>query len=158
MVRNFDPHLGGVAAQGDVILIPLSKGLALDRTNEINPVDGRLILQHGELTGHHHGITVPGFRSQPVMFRDDALARDLAQAAPVATGTARMYRDDKLARSMVGKGILARADLCVGFLEVTEGPVVVTHEEHDGIRLPIGLYYVGRQVESAGAEERMVAD
>src|SRR5215207_5077363 len=106
MVRNFDPHLGGVAAQGDVILIPLSKGLALDRTNEINPVDGRLILQHGELTGHHHGITVPGFRSQPVMFRDDALARDLAQAAPVATGTARMYRDDKLARSMVGKGIL----------------------------------------------------
>jgi hypothetical protein len=36
--------------------------------------------------------------------------------------------------------------------------VVLSHEEHDGIRLPIGRYLIGRQIESAGADEHLVAD
>ena len=60
--------------------------------------------------------------------------------------------------AMRGKGILTRGDLAIGCLVVEGVSVVVTHEEHDGIRLPPGNYYVGRQVESAGAEERVVAD
>ena len=154
-IRDYDPT-HGQAYQGDVAIVPVPAKLAstLDTTDEIAPIDGRLILQEGEVSGHHHAVRLP----RPVMFRDDGLARDLAASAPVAIGTARHYRDPKLAEAMVLSGPLTRSDLCVAFLRVEGAPVTVTHEEHDGIRVPPGLFYVGRQIESAGAEERVVRD
>jgi len=56
-------------------------------------------------------------------------------------------------QEMVNRGILARADLAVGVLVVEGRPVVVSHEEHDGIRLPPGNYLIGRQVESVGGRD-----
>jgi hypothetical protein len=162
-IRDYDPAKG-CAFQGDVAIVPVPAGITIDTADEIKAINGRLILQEGEVTGHHHAIHLPA----PVMFRDDALAR----AEPVKTddavlakhfgeakhGTAKMYRDRNAAEAMVRSGILERSDLLVGFLKVEGGPVVVRHEEHDAIRLPEGTYYIGRQVESAGAEERVVAD
>jgi hypothetical protein len=69
-----------------------------------------------------------------------------------------MYRDDNAVAQMVRRGILTRADLAIGCLIVDGAPMALTHEEHDGISLPPGQYLIGRQVESAGAEERVVAD
>jgi len=166
--RDYDPSQG-YAFQGDISIVPVPDTIAIATTDEIAPVAGRLILQEGEVTGHHHAIRLP----QPVRFRDDGAGAGsgaspridtadpvlaAAFAAQPKVGTARMYRDQRAAEAMVRAGVLTRPDLVVGFLHVQGGPVTVTHEEHDGIRLPEGRYAIGRQVESAGAEERMVQD
>lgn len=151
-IRDFDPA-AGMAFQGDVAIIPVPSSITIDRTNEVSPVGGRLILQEGEVTGHHHAIALTEQRFAAV---DDLMADALT--GRIAVPTARLYRDPAAAQAMIDAGILTRADLCVAFLIVETGPMTVTHEEHDGIRLPVGTYYVGRQVESAGAEERRVAD
>lgn len=161
-----DPNwtLGPDAAQGDLLLTCLSRlcpkiAKTLDRSSPIkSSSDGELRLLDGELTGHHHSIYGRGV----VMFRDDGLARDLAKATTVpadefGSGAATLYRDPKLMAALIEAGHFTRADLLVGFL-VVDGSVVVRHQEHDGIRLPAGVYYIGRQIESVGAEERRVAD
>jgi len=150
-IRDYDPT-AGFAFQGDVAIVPVPAGITISRAEEIAPIDGRLILQEGEVTGHHHAIRLPA------MFRDDGIARALETRAEMPVPTAHLYRDRASADAMVRAGILTRADLCVAFLVVEGGPMTVTHEEHDGIRLPAGSYYIGQQIESAGAEERRVAD
>ena len=171
-IRDYDPTKGQ-AFQGDVAIVPIPDGIAINTADEIAPIDGRLILQEGEITGHHHAITLDPGQVRDRNFRpaDVAITDAMASATPALrqrmsgkratvakTGTARMYRDREAARAMVGADILDRDDLCVGFLIVEGTPAVVRHEEHDAIRLPEGRYYVGRQVESAGEEERRVAD
>lgn len=158
-IRDYPETAHGQAFQGDVLIarLPVRYADHLDKSEPVPPVAGRLILQEGEVTGHHHAIRLPGM-PQVAMFRDDALTRDLAASAPVSIGTAVMHRDRALSDRLVRDGILTRSDLVVGFLTVEGGPMTVTHEEHDGIRLPPGLYLIGRQIESAGAEERMVQD
>lgn len=150
-VRNYDPNKG-MAFQGDVSIIPVPRGWRPSTIDEIAPIAGRLILQEGEVTGHHHAIY---FLENVPRFHDTALSAAL-ETRPAAT--ARLFRDAALAQRMVNEGPLTRADLVVGFLVVEGGPVTVTHEEHDGIRLPEGVYAIGNQVESAGAEERRVVD
>lgn len=110
------------------------------------------------MTGHHHAITLLD-RPAPEHINPEVerLMAD-ALAGKIVLPSAKMFRDPAAAAAMVSAGILTRADLCVAFLIVEDGPMTVTHEEHDGIRLPTGAYYIGRQVESAGAEERRVID
>jgi hypothetical protein len=165
-VRSFDPAQGQ-AFQGDVAIIPMPGDIAIARNDEVSPVKGRLILQEGEVTGHHHAIKLERhFRTSQSIVGDPATAtRDArlrkafrASSKPVAAASVRMFRDLTAVNELVRRGILTRADLAVGCLVVEGEPVTVSHEEHDAIRLPAGNYYVGRQVESAGAEERRVKD
>jgi hypothetical protein len=162
-VRDYDPR-EGQAFQGDVAIIPIPSDIPVVTSDEIAPIDGRLIIQQGELTGHHHAIY---FGGNIAWFRDDGLARDLAENANVAAGKlrspapvarARFYRDANVAQQMLNRGLLTRSDLAIGCLVVESGSVVVSHEEHDGIRLPVGNYLIGRQIESAGAEQHLVHD
>lgn len=154
----------GQAFQGDVSIIPIPKGVKVSTADEIKPVDGRLIIQEGEATGHHHAIALPSRNFRPaaelgdpvLKTRSPRLARTFGSKAKVAS--AHLYRDASVAGAMQRAGILARTDLAVACLVVEDGPVVVQHEEHDGIRVPPGSYLIGRQIESAGAEERVVAD
>lgn len=152
-IRDFNPA-DGCAFQGDVAIVPVPADLAtrLDRTQEIAPREGRLILAEGEVSGHHHAITLPPRSAEADKLMADALA------GKIAVPTAKLYRDPAMAEAIRKAGILTRTDLCIAFLEIEDGPFTVTHEEHDGIRLPAGLYYIGGQIESAGAEERRVAD
>lgn len=152
-IRDWNPS-EGQAYQGDVAIIPMPSNISISKIDEIKPIDGNLILQEGELTGHNHAIYLLG---NVTRFRDDGLARDLATSSK-AVPTARLYRDRSAVDQMVGAGILTRSDLAVACLVVEGGPMVVSHEEHDSIRVPPGQYLIGRQVESAGAEERIVAD
>ena len=39
--------------QGDVLLVPIA---AIPEGRSATPVDGRLIVAHGEATGHHHSV------------------------------------------------------------------------------------------------------
>jgi hypothetical protein len=164
-IRKFNPA-DGQAFQGDVSIIPIPLGISIATTHEIEPVQGRLILQEGEISGHHHAVDLrrQNFQAQPRETGDPLLAmrspklRKAFGGAGTKAGTAKMYRDDTVTAEMVRRKILTRADLAIGCLVVEGGPVAITHEEHDGIELPPGSYLIGRQVESAGAEERVVAD
>lgn len=168
-IREFDPNMGQ-AFQGDVSIIPIPADIELSaRAEEIAPINGRLILQEGEVTGHHHAIHLRqrNFYQAPervadpsVATRSPKLRRALGGAGKKADAepTARMYRDASVPNELLRRRIITRTDLVVATLVVEGGPMTVTHEEHDGIRLPPGKYLIGRQVESAGAEERVVAD
>jgi hypothetical protein len=164
-IHDYDPAKGQ-AFQGDVSIVPIPVDIAIATADEIKPVDGRLILQEGEVSGHHHAVDLrqKHFQAQPqrsgdplLATRDPALKKALGGMAKAAR-SARMYRDAAVAGEMVRRGILTRDDLAIACLVIEGGPAAVTHEEHDGIRLPAGRYLIGRQVESAGAEERIVAD
>jgi hypothetical protein len=167
--RLFDPKQGQ-AFQGDVSIIPMPADIKISTVEEIQPVDGRLILQEGEVSGHHHAIRLdpvqlrnfrPNNRTigDPVLdARSPVLRKAFGGGRKIKTFTARMYRDSRAVRAMRTKGIITREDLVIGCLVVEGGPAIVSHEEHDAISLPPGNYLIGRQVESAGAEERVVAD
>ena len=162
-IRDYDPSQGQ-AYQGDVSIIPVPEGIVISTVQEIAPVDGRLILQEGKTSGHHHAVDLRqrNFQAQPRETGDPLLVKSpklrKAFGGMPAIAAARMYRDDKAVADMMRRGILTRADLAVAFLVIEGGPMSITHEEHDGIRLPAGRYLIGRQVESAGAEERVVRD
>lgn len=164
MVRNYTGN-NGVARQGDVLIFKLPKSIKLNRVNEVSPTSGRLVLLEGEMTGHHHSIDLlehPSARSENVPIKTSKIVEDmLYNAANVVAAEARLYKDDGVTKQLVDARILTRTDLYIGTLEVTGGGevgVVLVHQEHTGIRLTEGCYYIGRQIESAGAEERIVAD
>lgn len=166
-IRDYDPATGQ-AFQGDVAIIPMPKDIVIATTDEVKPVKGRLILQEGEVSGHHHALDLRqrSFRpataeqADPVLHvRDTRLRKTFAGAGKKQIApTARMYRDPLAVTALRERGIITREDLAVACLVIEGGPMVISHEEHDGIRVPPGHYLIGRQVESAGAEERVVAD
>jgi hypothetical protein len=160
-IHDFDPSKG-MAFQGDISIIPIPKYIKIDRSDEIAPINGRLILQEGEVSGHHHAITLlehPDDHVTPV--KTSKAVQDLmadAQAGKIAVPTAKMFRDPAAVEAMRRTGIITRVDLVVGVLVVETGPMCLSHEEHDTIRISSGAYLIGRQVESAGAEERVITD
>ena len=156
----------GVARQGDVLIFKLPENIEVAEVNEISPSNGKLVLLEGEMTGHHHAVDVldrPAFRDEPAVPRktNKTIEDMLANAASVSAPVVRMFADSNVPEQLVKANILSRTDLYIGTLTVEGGGdlgILVTHDEHDGIRLKAGKYYIGRQVESAGAEERMVQD
>lgn len=166
-IVTFDPSQGGQAFQGDIYFMPVPAGIKIATADEVRPRDNLLIIQEGEATGHHHAIDLlagpvrkRAFRPAMQVAADLMLAtRDtrLRRALGGKQRKARLYRDPAAAQALVRAGLLTRADIMVGFL-VASASVVVRHDEHDGIALPAGSYFVGRQLESAGTEERMVID
>lgn len=156
-------HLQGPEGQqGDVEIFRIPDGIEVSTAHEIKPRNNRLIIAEGELTGHDHSISM-----RATMFREDGSGSGPsrtdtdAMIKSVVTkrmGTARLYRDPAAVQALLSAGKLLRTDLAIGFLIVDGGPVTLRHQEHDGIRLDPGRYYVGGQIESAGADERRVAD
>lgn len=165
-IREYDPS-AGQAFQGDVSIIPIPGDIKVSTGDEVKPIDGRLILQEGEVSGHHHAISVaqknffraPERASDPTLgAKSPKLLRALGSAGKSTSPTARMYRDPAVPQAMAWRGFITRADLAIAVLVIEGGPALLSHEEHDTIRIPPGNYLIGRQVESAGAEERIVAD
>lgn len=158
-VHDYDPKLG-MALQGDISIVPVPEGITLDTSDEIKPENGQLIIMEGEASGHFHAIDLmerPETIDVPRSKAADSVMSD-ALAGKIAVPTAKMYRDPSVPSEMVRRGILTRSDLAIAVLVVETGPMCLSHEEHDGIRLPVGRYVLGRQVESVGAETRRVVD
>lgn len=158
-IVDYDPSKG-MAFQGDVSIVPIPVGVKINRADEIKPINGRLILMEGEVSGHHHAIALMDHLATidvPRSRAADALMAD-ALAGKIAVPTAKLYRDPAAAEEMRCLGIITRTDLVVALLVIEVGPMCLSHEEHDTIRIPPGAYLIGRQVESAGAEERRVVD
>lgn len=175
-IRDYDPRQGDFL-QGDICFFPIPECLKLSADAvEIAPINGRLIIQEGEATGHHHAVDLPRQRrfkpersiGDPVLNTVSPRLRK-AFGSVKAIGTARLYRDPAAIEQLRQMGELTRVDLAIGIFVVERAAVVVGHQEHDGGRFPhtwtddsgarrTGRFYVGRQVESAGAEERVVTD
>lgn len=157
-IVDFNPAKRG-APQGDLLIFKLTDKEAAKLSGPVLKASqrGSIRLLEGEVTGHHHEIVLdhaPGDETIAEVMAVTAIALARARSAALR-GTAKLHQDDALAGSLKW---LQRRDLIIGFLVVETGPVVLRHPEHDAIRLPVGTYYVGRQVESAGAAERVVAD
>jgi len=157
VIKDFDVKQG-LACQGDVWAIAIPKDVPVDRSNEIAPKGGRLIIQEGESTGHHHAFDlmereVP--RSKEV---DSLIKKALNNEIPLPT--AHFYHDvnQKVSKALLNRKILTRTDLTIGILVVENGPMCLSHEEHSGIRFPVGAYLLGGQIESVHMEERKVID
>lgn len=118
--------------QGDVQLQPV-KSLPKGCT-EIAPEGNRIVLAHGEVTGHAHAIYDH--------IATPAAADEIAEAAIArAQSKARLWRAPDGSR----------------YLEVAE-TVTLRHEEHTPHTLAPGIYHLPTQVEYTPAELRRVAD
>lgn len=127
----------GDALQGDVCIFRIPDHIDIDMSKEIAPRDKKLILAEGEFTGHFHAIEI---------------------AAKTHTGIARLFNDQRAINALVKENLLTTTALAIGLLIVTNGSVVLKHDEHDGIRIPPGRYYVGGQREWRAATARRLAD
>lgn len=161
-VRSFNPAEGW-AFQGDVAIGLIPADIAVSTATEIRPVGGALVLLEGEQTGHHHVIDVMERQESVETVSPSKTSKTvegiLAKAAKATPSSVHFYNDTVAVQELVRRGIMSRADLAIGILVVSgEQGVTVRHHEHDGIRLPAGSYYVGRQIESAFNEERVVRD
>lgn len=109
-------------AQGDILIERVADAVESEPIN-VDP-DGAVVLARGEVTGHRHA-----FYAGAMMFRDDALARDIP------------------------------AELYLGHVKIAaKGGAELRHEEHDTIKLPKGTYRIRRQREFDAGEARLVAD
>jgi hypothetical protein len=158
--------------QGDVWLMRLPDEMTIPAEAELPKKFGKLVLQEGEMTGHHHYVDsvmdrpAEGFSEETFdkvnqdisigsVFKGTSFESLSEKRAPVS---AKLFNATKIAEELVKKNKLLRADLVVGLLEISGGPMSVLHQEHSPIQLPPGRYIVGRQIESVAGEERRVAD
>lgn len=86
--------------------------------------DGAVVLAEGEVTGHAHAFLGGGV----VMFRDDALARDVP------------------------------SELYIGHIKIDALKAELRHQEHDTICLERGTYRIRRQREFHAGLARVVSD
>ena len=119
------------ARQGDVALLYTSKKV---RGQKPLPRDnGRLVLAHGEVTGHTHGIDAKG-------------ANLYLESGTRAT-------PDIMARLLtLGGGVMPDAELRA------PAGTAITHDEHGPVVTKDKGYTVRRQIEYSPAELRSVAD
>lgn len=158
--------------QGDIWLMRLPDEMVVEKEQEIHPALNKLILQEGEMTGHHHHIDllerVEEAPKKPKVadntdysdswrqgFKDPALRKAFKDRA---RSKLRLFKASKLSARLVANKVLLRPDLVVGYLEAEDGAFKVLHQEHNSVYLPKGKYIIGRQIESVSGEERKVAD
>ena len=152
--------------QGDIWVMRLPEDFKAEVGAPIPALGGKLILQEGEMTGHHHHFDLasevmertPNLKKDTEARFSDEYLNQILLDATIKAPKARMFKGEKVARALVEKKILLREDLVVGYLEIENNPMKVLHQEHSSITLPPGKYVVGRQIESVAGEERRVAD
>jgi hypothetical protein len=117
---------GTAYAQGDVLLLRVADAEPGDGVSQQGPV----ILAEGEHTGHRHA-----FYGGALMFRDDAMARDVPS---------QLY--------------IGHVEIGNGGAVLEHGPGPGQHGDHDPVHVPAGTYIALRQREYTGAEARRVVD
>lgn len=144
--------------QGDVLITPALKAInAADIGDLIKEGDGsRIILAHGEVTGHAHAF-------YPALDIEDQLANAGFKDPEPVKQKVRAAHSNPLVRVALHQ--LKSAEQYSGstlpgqrLLRITERSLL-RHEEHSGISLPAGDYVVIQQHEGSELEEiRKVQD
>jgi hypothetical protein len=136
--------------QGDVLVVPAAA--VPDGATPLEREGGRVVLAHGEVTGHAHAITAP--KAQLFRFEDNG-------------GGGGFFRPPTEKTFLqVGEGELRFAEVVApaGAKVDERSPVerllgvALRHEEHAPIPLPPGDYQVIRQREYDPEKSRLVAD
>lgn len=161
--------------QGDINFYPLelfsTSAADVKRDNQLRAHAKRLLIQEGEITGHHHGVWFDDVMDRPAQVAPDAV-EDLSAAKPIVDGlmarlvagqlaSARLYQDDELLKALK----LDAGAPVVGFL-ICDEPVTIRHaseagtptHEHADIKLPAGGYLVTGKREWTAGDERRVQD
>lgn len=129
-----------MARQGDVLIVPIKAAPLAEDLGKVLKEGKRLVLAHGEATGHAHAIYPE---------------RDVADAVHKNPNPATLRELRNLGRYVELADGFPRDGM---FLEARER-CYVRHEEHDPIALAPGNYLVIHQHEHDGFEElRRVAD
>ena len=118
------------ARQGDVFIERVDS-----LPEDLVPVEregGRVVLAHGEVTGHMHAI----IEKHVVQFRARDVERDVSGDFRLRAG----------------------GGLSLTFMKVEDEPCVLTHDEHESIEIKPGLYRVRRQREYVRGQVKNVAD
>lgn len=123
---------GNQIAQGDVLLIPITK-VEAEALAPIPNTERGCVLAYGEATGHHHRIADPGAR----LFEPK--------------GKCSFYIEGNEELQIDGAG------LGVSVLEV-DNPSTLVHEEHGPHKIAPGKYVVIRQRERSLLDWRPVVD
>ena len=123
------------ARQGDVFLRRIDK--LPENLQEIPRERGKVVLAHGEVTGHAHAIS----EAHVMHYRVDPAMEVKAEANGMRT-------------KLRAAGNLAPSS----YLVVENQPASLLHEEHEGIQIPPGTYEIRRQREYDENELRNVAD
>jgi hypothetical protein len=165
--------------QGDVLVVeveaPPEKVEAIKgKLDKMDKEDGRVVLAHGEVTGHHHAF-------------DPASSRHVNLFREQGTGTGTLYSKfglEDLDMPLGGGGMAATERLAeLGgaqprhgvdsiprardssinpnqrrFIEVTGETALLTHDEHATIEVPKGFYEVVIQREYSPSQIRRVED
>ncbi|MBK7005724.1 MAG: hypothetical protein IPH37_11765 [Burkholderiales bacterium] len=141
-----------IIRQGDVLLVPISA--IPPGCTDVALEGGRIVLMHGEVTGHAHAIAD----------HIDRICRTASANATTDTDTGNTAQWQDAAR-MASNAITQarhRARLLESpdgqrYLEVT-APVTLRHEEHTAHRIPAGLYALPVQMENTAQRMRQVRD
>lgn len=104
------PTVPRLYAQGDILIERIDAALPIDGAAGRSQRSESVIVAEGEATGHHHRLV-----GSIVMYRDDALARDVP------------------------------GGLYVAHVRVESPTARLEHEEHAAITLPAGTYRIRRQ-------------
>ena len=148
--------------QGDVLIVPIT---SIPKTVEpIAREQGRIILAHGEVTGHAHAIKDRGVTA----FRDDKLNKLFlrshgSQCGPLKGQLVEIneaqgwFRAQTELREKPIKCALSYAQIEDDTIEC--GPfALLDHDEHDPIAIPDGDHEIVRQREYSPEAIRNVAD
>lgn len=122
--------------QGDVQLQPVAK--LPEGCKELPPEGNRIVLAHGEVTGHAHAIY------------------DHIMQPEVTPGAADEIAEAAIARAKTKARLWAAPDGS-RYLEVSEA-VTLKHEEHDPHVIPPGIFHLPQQMEYQPKELTRVAD
>lgn len=130
-----------IIRQGDVLLVPVAA--IPEGCKEVPHEGNRIVLMHGEVTGHAHAIS-----DHTNSADSESSAADWAEAGRIAKNAiARASHRARLLESPDGRR----------YLEVT-APVTLRHEEHTEHVIPQGLYELPVQAEYTAELMRQVRD
>lgn len=130
-----------IIRQGDVLLVPIA---AIPPGCIDVPMEGgRIVLMHGEVTGHAHAIAdhIDSEESSDSAAQWQKAGRTASTAIAQARYRARLLEAPEGQR----------------YLEVA-APVTLRHEEHTAHRIPPGLYELPMQMEHTAQRMRQVRD
>lgn len=157
--------------QGDINFVPLAAlgkhATDVKRDGPLRATSRRLLIQEGEITGHHHGIWFDGDVVDRTAERDDLSSAKATVDALMEKLTAgelapaRLYQDDALTKTL---NLDAGAPV-IGYL-ICDEQVTIRHAsesgvptgEHADIQLPAGGYLVTGKREWTAGDQRRVAD
>lgn len=127
--------------QGDVLLVPVAA--MPEGCKEVPHEGSRIVLMHGEVTGHAHAIS-------------DHMDNAISESSEAGWAEAGRIANNAIALAS-RRACLFESPDGLRYLKVT-APVTLCHEEHTAHVIPQGLYVLPVQMEYTAERMRQIRD